>query len=122
MASRKKTLREGFAVAKTGKKNSRGKKNPLFDFWSFHLVPTGNQGFLLVCVLSFMFAALETVGGAYYDKCFCPGKDLYLARDANLRTKMYHLKSEYFAKNLSVAYRPGKTRFLLWCVGEYNLV
>lgn len=44
---------------------------------------------------------------AYFDKCYCPGKDPFLNRNAPLREKMYQLKTEYTSQNLQVKYRPG---------------
>ena len=55
-----------------------------------------------------MFTPPVPASGSFYlDRCYCPGKDPYLARDANLRKKMYHLKSVYTSMHLPIQYRPG---------------
>ena len=54
--------------------------------------------------------AVTLISGSigYFDKCYCPGKDPFLNRNAPLREKMYQLKTEYSSQNLQVKYRPGK--------------
>ena len=58
---------------------------------------------VLTCLLALRASSAIT----YVPKCYCPGKDPYLARDANLKNKMYHLKSEYTTNQLKINYRPG---------------
>ena len=60
---------------------------------------------LFVLISVFVLQASGTI--KYLDKCYCPGKDPYLSRDANLRSKMYELQTEYTKKNLEIAYKPG---------------
>ena len=57
---------------------------------------------VLTCLLALRASSAIT----YVPKCYCPGKDPYLARDANLKNKMYQLKSEYTTNQLKINYRP----------------
>ena len=59
---------------------------------------------VVVLVVGLISGSIE----AYFDKCYCPGKDPFLNRNAPLREKMYQLKTEYSSQNLQVKYRPGK--------------
>ena len=50
---------------------------------------------------------VETVlGGIYFEKCYCPGADALLARDALLRNEMYRLRREG-TLDLPVYFPPG---------------
>ena len=64
---------------------------------------------LLISFLAVVVLVVGLISGsiAYFDKCYCPGKDPFLNRNAPLREKMYQLKTEYTSQNLEVKYRPG---------------